>query len=93
MPLVSLSFQSSATMPSSTRRVTSGSSERWTSSASWPAIDGAALVAGGAVGLLELDVLAGVGVLEGRDDARVGLLQHGVAHEVERVGVGAGAGG
>ena len=37
MPLVSLSFQSSATRPSSTRRVTSGSSERWTSSALAPA--------------------------------------------------------
>ena len=37
MPLVSLSFQSFATMPSSTRRVTSGSSDRWTSSAFWPA--------------------------------------------------------
>ena len=37
MPLVSLSFQSSATRPSSTRRVTSGSRERWTSSALAPA--------------------------------------------------------
>ena len=37
MPLVSLSFQSSATRPSSTRRVTSGSSEKCTTSASAPA--------------------------------------------------------
>ncbi len=38
MPLVSLSFQSSATRPSSTSFCTSGSRERWTSSASWPAM-------------------------------------------------------
>jgi hypothetical protein len=37
MPLVSLFFQSSLTSPASTRRVTSGSREKWTSSASCPA--------------------------------------------------------
>ena len=36
MPLVALSFQSSATRPSSTSRVTSVSSEKWTTSASAP---------------------------------------------------------
>ncbi len=37
MPLYSFWFQSSATRPASTRRVMSGSSEKWTTSAGWPA--------------------------------------------------------
>ena len=47
--------------------------------------DGAALVAGGAVRALELDVLAGVGVVEGVDDALVCLLENGVANDVDGV--------
>ena len=46
--------------------------------------DGAALVAGGAVRALELDVLAGVGVLEGVEDALVGRLEDREAHDVDR---------
>ena len=37
MPLYSFWFQSSATRPASTRRFMSGSSEKWTTSAGWPA--------------------------------------------------------
>ena len=50
--------------------------------------DGTRLVTGGAVGLLEVDVLAGVRVLERRDHALVGLLEHRVTHQIERRLVG-----
>ena len=60
-------------------------------------LDGAGLVAGGAVGLLEADVLAVGGLLEGGDDLLVRLLRRRVGDQAEAAraprGVAAAAAG
>ncbi len=50
------------------------------------AVDGTALVTGGAVRRAELRVLAGLGVLEVREHRLVGRLEHRVADDADRVG-------
>ena len=75
-----------ATMPGSTSRSTSGHSASATTSAGQARRHGAALVAGRAVGLLELDARARLGGLEQRDDLRVRLARRGVGDERQRAG-------
>ena len=55
-------------------------------------LDRAALLAGGGVGLVEVEALAGVGLLEGRDDLLVGLARRRVGDERERAAVAAAVG-
>ena len=81
-PSYSSLFQSFATFFASTSLSTSGASDSATTSAQ-ARLDGARLVAGGAVGLLEADALAVVGLLEGRDDLLVGLLRRRVGDQAE----------
>ena len=57
MPSYSFWFQSASTRPASTRAVTSGSSEKCDDVGGQPRLDGAALLARGGVGLLELEAL------------------------------------
>ena len=57
MPLYSFWFQSASTSPASTRRVTSGSSEKRDDVGGEARLDGTALLARRGVGLLEVDTL------------------------------------
>ena len=84
-PLFSPASQSSATRPSSTRRVTSVGHGEVHVVGLEAGGDGAALVTGGAVRRLELHVRAGVGLLELRRDVLVRGLGDGEAHDVDRV--------
>ena len=67
-PLFGVSAQSARRCRPSTRRVDVGLDRERHDVGLQPGLDGAALVAGGAERRLEADALAGVGLLEGRDD-------------------------
>ena len=91
MPLVGVDFQSSATSLASTSLLHVGLEREVDDVGLLAADHGAGLVAGGAVGLLERDVLAVGGLVEVGDDLLVGLLEDGEAHQVDRVGAGGGS--
>ena len=83
MPLVGVDFQSSATSFSSTSFCTSGSSERWTMSASWPPMTARAWSPDAPYDCLKVDVLAVGGLVPVGDDLLVGLLEDGEADQVD----------
>ena len=64
----------------------SGSTEKLTKSASGTVLHLARLVARGAVGRIEVDVLALVGRLEGCGELVEARLRHGVGEQVDRAG-------
>ena len=83
MPLVGVSFQSAATSPASTRRVTSGSREKWTTSASRPPSTARLWSPEAPYDVLNVDVLAGVGLLEVLEDGLVGRLEDREADDAD----------